>query len=70
MTQVNSIRPGCLASLLTRQRPLLVDQAEYQGEPAVVIVLPGQGGPARVLVEAATCTGAASRLLASTTLPG
>jgi hypothetical protein len=60
--------PACLASVLAGQRPLLVDEAKYQGRPAVIIVLPGPSG-SRVLVEAAGCTATGkAHPLASTTL--
>jgi hypothetical protein len=61
--------PRCVTSVVAGQRLIFADVAKYQGQPAVVFVVPGQAGAQRVLVAAADCSGTEGRLLASTTLP-
>jgi hypothetical protein len=61
--------PACVPHATGGTRPLLVDQARYQGRPATIIVIPGTTpGTLRALV-IADCTATTSRVLATTTLP-
>jgi len=59
----------CIPHVAGGMRPLLVDQARYQGRPATVIVIPGPPGTARALVVAGRCTATTGRVLARATLP-
>jgi len=61
---------GCVSRLADGQRPLLVDLARYRGHPAAVIVIrAGQPGTLRALVVGPGCAAAASRPLATVSLP-
>ena len=61
-------RQACV-SHVTRKRPILVDQALYQGRPATLIVVPGAtSGTLQALVIAGDCT-TTGHLLAIATLP-
>ena len=62
--------PACVPHLTGGQRPLLIDQARYQGHPATVIVFPISSGTLQVLVVATGCTATTSHVLAAATLPG
>jgi anti-sigma factor RsiW len=62
--------PACVSHVTGGKRPILVDQARYQGRPATVIVVPGAtSGTLRALVIAGDCTATTSHLLAIATLP-
>ena len=62
--------PACVSHVTGGKRPILVDQARWQGRPATVIVVPGAtSGTLRALVIAGDCTAATSHVLATTTLP-
>jgi len=62
--------PACASHVTGGKRPILVDQARWQGRPATVIVVPGAtSGTLRALVIAGDCTAAGGHLLATTTLP-
>jgi hypothetical protein len=61
---------GCVAHVANGQHPLLVDEASYQGHPAMIIVLPAtHGAPSKVLVIAPGCTSTTAHVLATATLP-
>jgi hypothetical protein len=62
--------PACVTRVIGGTRPLLVDQARYQGRPATIIVVPGAAsGTLRVLVVAGDCAATTGHVLATTTLP-
>lgn len=60
----------CVAHVAAGQHPLLVDVAQYQGHPALIVVLPAiNGGRPRALVIARGCTATTAQVLATATLP-
>jgi hypothetical protein len=60
----------CVAHVAAPQHPLLVDVAQYQGHPALIVVLPAiNGGRPRALVIARGCTATTAQVLATATLP-
>jgi hypothetical protein len=66
----NAQLPTCVTRVTGGKRPLLVDQARYQGHPATVIVIPAdRPRTLRALVVTGDCTAATSHVLATTTLP-
>jgi hypothetical protein len=60
--------PACVRRVSGGVRPRLVDVATYQGRPAAVVVLPAGRGRVTVLVVGPGCTGAASDVLAQTSM--
>lgn len=62
--------PACVTHEAAGQHPLLVDVAQYQGHPALIVVLPAvTGGRPRALVIAPGCTATTAHVLATATLP-
>ena len=61
---------ACLIHIGNGQHPLLVDLAQYQGHPALVVVLPSaNGGRPEARVIAPGCTATTAHVLATATLP-
>jgi hypothetical protein len=61
---------ACVAHVAAGQHPLLVDAAQYQGHPALIVMLPAvSGGRPRALVIAPGCSAATAHVLATATLP-
>jgi hypothetical protein len=61
--------PACVTRVTGGTRPLLVDQARYQGRPATIIVIPGTAPATLRALVIADCTSATGHVLATTTLP-
>lgn len=62
---------ACVNAVTGDQHPRLVDIARYQGKPAMIIVVGGQGtAPARAWVVAPDCTAARHHVITQITLPG
>jgi hypothetical protein len=59
----------CLAGVVKDQRPRLVDMAQYEGEPATVVVVPAGAHTLRALVFSQHCPAAGASPLDSATLP-
>jgi hypothetical protein len=62
---------ACVVHVAAGQHALLADVAQYQGHPALIVVLPAvHGGRPRALVIAPGCTATTAQVLAAATLPG
>ena len=61
---------ACAAHVAPGLHPLLIDEAHYQGHPALIIVLPATHTTrSKVLVIAPGCTSTTAHILATATLP-